>query len=208
MAQKGHKKGTDAFYPRNHFVPLDTTAGICQTDCMSSWTCLHPLPELPLYVAVGDQGLCRLAMGIGQQEFLAELSAASGENNWRRDERHPLIRETLRQLDDYFQGRLREFRLPLDLQGTRFQLRVWNALLRIPYGKTSSYSALARRIGSPKAARAVGSANGQNPIPIVVPCHRVVNADGGLGGYSCGLRYKKMLLDLEAEANPMSFLQP
>jgi O-6-methylguanine DNA methyltransferase len=92
--------------------------------------------------------------------------------------------------------------LPLDLKGTRFQLEVWRALLRIPYAETRSYADLAREVGSPNAARAVGSANGANPVAIIVPCHRVIASGGGLGGYSAGLDCKRKLLALESATAP------
>ena len=97
----------------------------------------------------------------------------------------------------YFAGELRRFDLPLDLAGTDFQRRVWLELTRIPYGETRSYQDLARAIGSPKAVRAVGAANGANPVAIVVPCHRVIGAGGKLVGYGGGLPLKRRLLDLE-----------
>lgn len=102
-----------------------------------------------------------------------------------------------RELDAYFAGKLRKFTVPLDLQGTPFQLQVWSTLRKIPFGKAVSYGEEARMLGKPKAARAVGSANGRNPIPIIVPCHRVVAGDGSLGGYSAGLPMKRKLLALE-----------
>jgi methylated-DNA-[protein]-cysteine S-methyltransferase len=104
------------------------------------------------------------------------------------------------QLDEYFAGRRTDFDLQLDLNGTPFQLRVWDALRRIGYGETSGYGELARRIGRPAAARAVGAANGSNPVSIVVPCHRLVGARGDLTGYAGGIESKKLLLDLEAKA--------
>jgi methylated-DNA-[protein]-cysteine S-methyltransferase len=108
--------------------------------------------------------------------------------------------EATSQLRAYFAGRLREFQLPLDLRGTDFQLRVWRQLLTIPYGETRSYSQIARAIGAPAAARAVGAANGANPISIVVPCHRVIGGSGKLVGYGGGLALKRRLLDLERAA--------
>lgn len=108
-----------------------------------------------------------------------------------------LLALTRRQLDEYFAGRRTTFDLPLDPGGTPFQQRVWRALLAIPYGATESYAGLARRIGAPKAARAVGAANGQNPIPIIVPCHRVIGANGDLTGFGGGLPRKRWLLTLE-----------
>ena len=102
--------------------------------------------------------------------------------------------EAMRQLDEYFAGRRREFDIPLRLHGTEFQRRVWNVLLEIPYGATWSYGELARRIDKPNASRAVGLANGRNPISILVPCHRVIGADGSLTGYGGGLERKRWLL--------------
>ncbi|MGH8793510.1 MAG: methylated-DNA--[protein]-cysteine S-methyltransferase [Stackebrandtia sp.] len=101
------------------------------------------------------------------------------------------------QLREYFAGRLRRFDVPLAPEGTQFQRRVWDALTRIPYGETTSYGQLAEEIDAPKASRAVGAANGRNPISIVVPCHRVVGADGSLTGYGGGVERKRLLLDLE-----------
>jgi methylated-DNA-[protein]-cysteine S-methyltransferase len=109
----------------------------------------------------------------------------------------PTLRRAVEQLNAYFAGELREFDLPLDLQGTPFQLGVWRALQDIPYGETISYGELARRIGTPKGSRAVGLANGANPIAIVVPCHRVIGSNGKLTGYGGGLGNKETLLALE-----------
>jgi methylated-DNA-[protein]-cysteine S-methyltransferase len=102
------------------------------------------------------------------------------------------------QLDEYFAGARRRFDLTLDPRGNPFELTVWEALQQIPYGETLSYGELATRIGHPDAARAVGSANGRNPIAVIVPCHRVIGADGSLTGYGGGLERKRLLLDLEA----------
>lgn len=109
----------------------------------------------------------------------------------------PVLDEARRQLEAYFSGGLRRFDLPLAPRGTPFQLEVWAELARIPYGTTISYAALATRIGRPRAVRAVGLANGQNPLPIVLPCHRVIGADGRLTGYGGGLPAKSFLLRLE-----------
>jgi methylated-DNA-[protein]-cysteine S-methyltransferase len=106
--------------------------------------------------------------------------------------------EVRAQLGDYFAGRLTRFDVPLRLEGTPFQREVWQGLLEIDYGETISYGELARRIGRPRAVRAVGLANGQNPIAVIVPCHRVIGADGTLTGYGGGLDRKRLLLDLEA----------
>jgi methylated-DNA-[protein]-cysteine S-methyltransferase len=109
------------------------------------------------------------------------------------------------QLAEYFDGRRRAFDLPLAFGGTPFQRRVWRALLDIPYGETTSYGELARRIGRPSASRAVGLANGSNPIAVVVPCHRVIGTNGSLTGFGGGLERKRLLLDLEAGAGQLAF---
>jgi methylated-DNA-[protein]-cysteine S-methyltransferase len=108
-----------------------------------------------------------------------------------------ILKKTKQQLDQYFAGKRTSFDVALDLVGTEFQVKAWRALCRIPFGKTISYGQQAANIKKPKAFRAVGSANGKNPIPIIVPCHRVVASDGTLGGYSLGLKMKKQLLALE-----------
>ena len=111
-----------------------------------------------------------------------------------------ILQMTCKQLDEYFQGKRKIFDLPLSAQGTAFQQKVWEELQRIPYGKTISYAQLAQAVNHPKACRAAGSANGKNPIAIIIPCHRVINAGGGLGGYAYGLKVKKQLLELEGKS--------
>ena len=111
---------------------------------------------------------------------------------------HPVFRETARQLGEYFAGARREFSLPLEFRGTEFQVRVWNELLKIPFGETRTYSQVARQIGRPDAVRAVGAANGANPLSIVAPCHRVIGASGSLTGFGGGLEAKAYLLALES----------
>jgi methylated-DNA-[protein]-cysteine S-methyltransferase len=118
--------------------------------------------------------------------------------DWLRRET-ALLCETMRQLLEYFDGSRREFQIPLKMTGSEFQKTVWNELSRIPYGSTISYGELARRIGNPSASRAVGLANGRNPISIIVPCHRVIGANGSLTGYGGGLERKQVLLALEAQ---------
>ena len=113
------------------------------------------------------------------------------------DASQPLLLQLCRELDEYFAGRRRRFELPLDYSGTQFQRNVWQLLLQIPYGETWSYRDMAQRLGDLKAVRAVGGANGANPIAIVIPCHRVINANGDLGGYGGGSWRKQLLLDLE-----------
>jgi methylated-DNA-[protein]-cysteine S-methyltransferase len=122
--------------------------------------------------------------------------------NWQRDD--DAFPEARRQLAEYFTGERTSFDLQLHLEGGAFQRTVWHALTEIPYGQTISYGELARRIGRPDLARAVGTANGQNPIAVIVPCHRVIGADGKLVGYGGGLENKRLLLDLEAGTVPLA----
>ncbi|MFK3792762.1 MULTISPECIES: methylated-DNA--[protein]-cysteine S-methyltransferase [Pseudomonas] len=119
---------------------------------------------------------------------------------------HPQLLETERQLQEYFAGTRKRFELELDFVGTEFQCKVWQALLTIPFGETRSYSQIAQQVGSPKAVRAVGAANGRNPISIVTPCHRVIGASGSLTGFAGGLEAKQFLLALEGgETLPLGF---
>ncbi len=127
---------------------------------------------------------------------------AEDSRGGRRDD--GALKKVRTQLSAYFAGELREFALPLAAQGTDFQQKVWRALCDIPYGKTISYGELARRIGQPSAVRAVGLANGKNPISIIVPCHRVIGADGSLTGYGGGLERKRWLLAHEGGAYRLS----
>jgi len=147
-------------------------------------------PVGPLLLA-GDADALRLV------SFESSKHAAPPQADWKQD-KAPFA-EVIRQLQAYFRGELRKFDVPLALEGTEFQLNVWNALRGIPYGETISYLQLAERIGKPKAVRAVGLANGSNPIPIIVPCHRVIGSDGSLTGFGGGLSTKKMLLELESK---------
>lgn len=111
---------------------------------------------------------------------------------------HPVLLETARQLNEYFAGQRRQFDLQLDFEGTVFQQKVWQALLSIPFGETRSYKQIAEQIGHAKAMRAVGAANGKNPISIIAPCHRVVGANGKLVGFAGGLENKSILLEIES----------
>ena len=119
----------------------------------------------------------------------------SGEN-----QTHPVLLETERQLNAYFAGKLQTFTVPLHMTGTPFQQKVWNALIRIPFGTTLSYSQLATQLGHPNAARAVGAANGKNPFSIISPCHRLIGASGHLTDFAGGLAAKQFLLDLEKQS--------
>jgi methylated-DNA-[protein]-cysteine S-methyltransferase len=139
-----------------------------------------------------DLGLVASASGIRAIQF--DQQPISG---CQRSDGNPLLLEAARQLWAYFAGQLRQFQLPLDIEGTDFQRRVWGQVAAIPYGETRSYMQIAQALGSPGAVRAVGAANGANPVPIVVPCHRVIGAKGRLVGYGGGLPMKRRLLELE-----------
>ena len=149
-----------------------------------------PSPVGPLLLAADESGL-RLI------EFDSPRHPTRRDSDWQRADDDAILGETRAQLDDYFAGTRRTFDLPLAPRGTDFQLAVWQALRAIPYGETISYAHLATRIGKPNAMRAVGAANGRNPLPIVVPCHRVIGADGTLTGFGGGLPTKHFLLKLE-----------
>jgi methylated-DNA-[protein]-cysteine S-methyltransferase len=148
---------------------------------------------------------CYLPSPIGRLMLASDGAALTGlymepsrktqsTDGWSEDAAAPPLAAALRQLTEYFAGTRREFDLPLRLRGTEFQKRVWQELTEIPYGQTWSYGELAKRINNPSASRAVGLANGRNPISILVPCHRVIGADGSLTGYGGGLERKRWLL--------------
>jgi len=129
--------------------------------------------------------------------FLGQKYQAQPLRDWCEDPELPVLERAQAELREYLDGARREFELPLAPSGTPFQQRVWQALCAIPYGQTITYGALAQSIGSPKSVRAVGAAVGRNPISIVIPCHRVIGADGSLTGYAGGLPRKQALLELE-----------
>ncbi len=135
-------------------------------------------------------------------ELLLPNRVDQGANDPVSTPTEPLLCEAIQQIRAYFDGELREFDLPLALQGTEHQKRVWDELRRIPFGALISYGELARRIGRPTASRAVGAANGKNPIAIIIPCHRVIGANGSLTGYGGGLDVKRWLIQHEAQAMP------
>lgn len=156
------------------------------------WTRIgSPIGELLL--TRSERGLTGVYMG----RHIDPGTDPGVDGGWERDD--AAFADVRRQLDAYFAGELREFDLELSPVGTPFQLSVWAALRTIPYGQTRSYGAIAAQIGSPKGARAVGLANGRNPVSIVVPCHRVIGSSGTLTGYAGGLERKRYLLDLERD---------
>jgi methylated-DNA-[protein]-cysteine S-methyltransferase len=141
---------------------------------------LYVSPIGPLEVAGTEEGILSI-------EFSERSAVPAGRPA-------PCLKECFRQLEEYFAGRRRAFTLRLDLRGTPFQKRVWNELLKVPFGRTVAYRDIAAALGNPRSTRAVGGANHRNPVSIVVPCHRVIGADGGLTGYGGGLRRKEWLL--------------
>ena len=149
---------------------------------------LIPSPLGDLWAEVSEQGLVRLTFGGRPQ------GAVSGPHRW--------LDLLAQELDAYWVGGLRSFTVPLDLRGTEFQKKVWQALLTIPWGQTRTYLEQTRLIGDDKAIRAVASANGKNPVAIVVPCHRVIGSDGSLTGYAGGLERKRALLEREGSLSP------
>ncbi|RLC66027.1 MAG: hypothetical protein DRI48_05665 [Chloroflexi bacterium] len=150
----------------------------------------------PVWVAMTNKGVCAVRLGKGQpEEFFAWLTKRINPEPPREDAR--ALTPALTQLQEYLSRHRREFDLPLDVRGTPFQREVWAAIARIPYGTTTTYGEIARRIGRPRAARAVGGASSANSLPILIPCHRVIGADGSLTGYGAGLKIKAYLLQLE-----------
>ncbi len=143
-----------------------------------------------ILLVADDAGLCGVYFD-GQKHFPRDV------NEWRRNTRHALLEQAKRELAEFFAGKRRQFDVPLSPAGTAFQRAVWQAISTIGFGDTITYGELARRAGFPGSARAAGAATGRNPIGIVVPCHRVVGADGSLTGYAGGLVKKRALLDLE-----------
>lgn len=134
---------------------------------------------------------------IADQDSLLRINRTDKSGEVLSSADHPIIRQTVKELDEYFAGKRSGFDVPVRFLGTDFQNQVWNALLQIPYGETTTYSRIAQLVGRPKAVRAVGTAIGRNPVPLIVPCHRVVASDGGLAGFAWGLDAKKYLLRQE-----------
>jgi len=158
---------------------------------------LHPRACTRYESPMGTMLLAASERGLAGVWFVGQRHGPD-TRGWYEDPEHPVLRQAVAQLVEYFAGERSTFDLPLDLQGgTPFQQSVWDALLRIPRGGTTSYAELARRLGKPQAARAIGAAVGRNPVSIVVPCHRVLGTDGTLTGYAGGLERKTALLQLE-----------
>lgn len=147
-----------------------------------------------VFIASTSNGICAISLAVSEEAFLSEIKECGVT---QRDDNR--FTDLIKDLKDYFSGKEVDFHgYALDISpGTEFQKKVWKKLLEIPYGETRSYKWLAEEVGSPNGFRAVGGANGKNPIPIVIPCHRVINSDGSLGGYSGGVWIKEWLLQLE-----------
>ena len=146
-----------------------------------------------MLIVASDEGLNGLYFI--DQKYYREV-----EPDWVRGEKHPVVRQTAREMKEYFGGKRKEFDVPLAPEGTPFQAEVWKAISSVRYGNTITYSELARRAGHPDAIRAAGTATGRNPITIIVPCHRIIGADGSLTGYAGGLHRKRALQELESGA--------
>lgn len=149
-----------------------------------------------------DSPVGKLQLVANEQALIAVLWECEKANRVRlgdlvENTEHPILLETQKQLQEYFSGQRKEFQIPLSFQGTEFQKSVWQALLNIPFGKTRTYKEIALEIGNEKAVRAVGAANGRNPISIIAPCHRVIGANGKLVGFAGGLENKEILLKIE-----------
>lgn len=158
---------------------------------MSKWTAVELAPGVALFVEAESGALRRAVFG---------KDCCLPPGGWPeacRAERDPLLRQAARELKDYMAGKRRVFSVPFELEGTEFQCRVWAELFKIPFGELSTYGAIAHALGRPKAVRAVGAANGRNPLPVIVPCHRVIASDGSLAGYSGGIEIKRLLLKRE-----------
>lgn len=155
-------------------------------------------PHGTLHVIAGPDGLLRIDLPGGPRSDPERVGEAAGYD--RGAEGGRLVDRARRQLEQYFAGRRRTFELPLDPRGTPFDRKVWEAVARVPFGEVETYAAIARAIRRPTACRAVGAANGRNPLPIVVPCHRIVGSGGRLTGYGGGLPLKATLLELEGRS--------
>lgn len=165
---------------------------------MSYFYKMLPSPVGELKLVASDRGLAAILWENEDPKRVRLLDP-------QEDPQHPVLLETEKQLNEYFAGQRQRFTLTLDFKGTEFQKKVWQALVAIPFGETRSYSEIAREIGHPTAVRAVGAANGRNPISIIAPCHRVIGANGKLTGFAGGLEVKAFLLNIEA-SQPAEFI--
>lgn len=146
-----------------------------------------------LYLLASEKGLKGVNIESWDAETVSHLESKAPEIK--------ILNQTKKELEEYFSGTRQKFEIPLDVEGSEFQKKVWNQLQKIPYGKTCAYKDIATKLSDPNASRAVGTANGKNPLWIIVPCHRVITASGSLGGYAGGLEMKMKLLQLESKIN-------
>ena len=171
-------------------------------------TCLYKSPIGILKISESDGKIINLSLYKKINDTISDPDLLQNQQKMSWSEQHnqeqygqgphsELLRKACRQLDEYFQGKRRQFDLPLDYVGTLFQKSVWRELQNIPYGETRSYEDIAVKIGNPKAVRAVGQANNKNPILLMIPCHRVIHKNGDISGFACGIETKKYLLELE-----------
>jgi methylated-DNA-[protein]-cysteine S-methyltransferase len=158
---------------------------------MPKWTAVQIAPGVALFVEAEGDALCGAVFGKDK------ANPPAGWLESDRADRDPLLRQAATELTEYMAGKRRVFSVPFELEGTEFQCRVWAELCKIPFGELSTYAAIAEALGQPKATRAVGAANGKNPLPVFIPCHRVIASDGTLAGYSGGVETKRLLLKRE-----------
>lgn len=165
---------------------------------MPQWTSVELAPRLTVLLEAEGDALRRAWLGASGR------AVPSGFRAGDRRDGAPLLRQAARELQEYMAGRRKTFSVPFELDGTHFQCRVWAELFKIPYGELRTYGEIARALGNPGAGRAAGAANARNPLPIIIPCHRVIASDGTLGGYSAGLEVKRLLLAVEGIRLPAS----
>jgi len=163
---------------------------------MPEWTAARLAPDLYLFVMAEDGALRRAAFAE------SALAPPPGFESGGRHDDSPVLQHARRELEEYAAGTRERFEVPFELEGTHFQCEVWRALFEIPFGQVRTYGEVARALGRPGAARAVGAAAGRNPLPVIIPCHRLVGSGGSLTGFSAGIDVKRKLLELEGAALP------
>lgn len=162
---------------------------------MPEWTAVRLAEGLYLFVMSEDGALRRAVLG-------ESASAPPGFDPGSRRDDDPVLQQARRELEEYAAGKRRRFGVPFELEGTHFQCEVWKALFEIPFGEVKTYGEIAHALGRPGAARAVGAAAGRNPLPVIVPCHRLIGSGGALTGFSAGIAIKRKLLELEGASHP------
>ena len=186
-------------FPGPEFFLSEIWIVLLLTSFMLYYTRLYPaVLKSNIYFAKSRKGLCFMSFTQSENEFLKQVSKFNDEELIFAPK---MLHKETKQIKRYLEGKRKRFNLRIHLTGSKFQLKVWNAISRIPYGKTISYSRLAKNVNDSSAVRAVANACGKNPLPIIIPCHRVVAKDGTLGGYTGGLELKKSLLRIEDARN-------